>query len=176
MRVGEIAEAVGIAQSTASVHLRRLLDDEFVLVDRSGTSSWFLVNAACIEQFPQAADQVMGTLVGSIPLPDDEVELEAPWHGQAEAMNPRDCVGLAVRRAAGWHARVVRAAERLDDGVDAFHRGGTTASMGGWQCAHRSGQGTGLRGDHAVLQLVIDSCPNQFAAKPGAHLYGSPCS
>lgn len=87
MRVGEIAEAVGIAQSTASVHLRRLLDDEFVFVDRSGTSSWFLVNAACIEQFPKAAEQVMGTLVGSIPLPDDEVDLEAPWRGQSEATN-----------------------------------------------------------------------------------------
>jgi len=84
MRVGEVAEAVGIAQSTASVHLQRLLDDEFVLVDRSGTASWYLVNAACLEQFPQAADQVMGTLVGSIPLPDAEVE--APWHCRAEAM------------------------------------------------------------------------------------------
>jgi DNA-binding transcriptional ArsR family regulator len=83
MRVGEIAEAVGIAQSTASVHLKRLLDDEFVLVDRSGTSSWFIVNGACIEQFPEAAEQVMGTLAGSIPLPNDHPQ--APWHGQAEA-------------------------------------------------------------------------------------------
>src|SRR5680860_1154951 len=86
MRVGEIAEAVGVAQSTASVHLHRLLDDEFVLVDRSGTSSWFLVNAACIEQFPQAAEQVMGTLLGSIPLPDAGAdagaEVAAPWRGQ----------------------------------------------------------------------------------------------
>ncbi len=85
MRVGEIAEAVGIAQSTASVHLQRLLDDEFVLVDRSSQASWYVVNAACIEQFPQAAEQVMGTLVGSIPLPDAAVQ--APWHGQAEAMS-----------------------------------------------------------------------------------------
>jgi DNA-binding transcriptional ArsR family regulator len=85
MRVGEIAEAVGIAQSTASVHLQRLLDDEFVLVDRSGTASWYIVNAACIEQFPQAAEQVMGTLVGSIPLP--EAEVKAPWRSQVEAMN-----------------------------------------------------------------------------------------
>lgn len=84
MRVGEIAEGVGIAQSTASVHLQRLLDDEFVLVDRSGTASWYIVNAACIDQFPQAADQVMGTLVGSIPLPD--ADLKPPWRGQAEAM------------------------------------------------------------------------------------------
>lgn len=80
MRVGEISEAVGVAQSTASVHLQRLLDDEFVLVDRSGTSSWFIVNAACIEQFPQAAEQVMGTLVGTIPMPDTPAV--APWQGQ----------------------------------------------------------------------------------------------
>lgn len=85
MRVGEIADAVGIAQSTASVHLQRLLDDEFVLVDRSSQASWYVVNAACIEQFPQAAEQVMGTLVGSIPLPDSAAQ--APWHGQAEAMS-----------------------------------------------------------------------------------------
>ena len=77
MRVGEIAEAIGLAQSTTSVHLRRLLDDEFVLVDRSGTSSWYLVNEACIEQFPQAADQVMGTLIGTIPMAD--VSMTAPW-------------------------------------------------------------------------------------------------
>lgn len=77
MRVGEIAEAVGVAQSTTSVHLQRLLDDEFVLVDRSGTSSWFIVNAACIEQFPQAAEQVMGTLAGTIPMPD--LPATAPW-------------------------------------------------------------------------------------------------
>lgn len=77
MRVGEIAEAIGLAQSTISVHLQRLLADEFVLVDRSGTSSWYLVNDACIEQFPQAADQVMGTLTGSIPMAD--LPVAAPW-------------------------------------------------------------------------------------------------
>lgn len=85
MRVGEIAAAVGVAQSTSSVHLQRLLDDEFVLVDRSGTASWYVVNAACIEQIPQAAEQVMGTLTGSIPLPDEQVQ--TPWHGQAEALS-----------------------------------------------------------------------------------------
>lgn len=83
MRVGEIAEAVGVAQSTTSVHLQRLLDDEFVLVDRSGTSSWYVVNAACIEQFPQAAEQVMGTLVGEIPMPD--LPAVAPWQTAARS-------------------------------------------------------------------------------------------
>lgn len=85
MRVGEIAEVVGIAQSTASVHLQRLLDDEFVLVDRSGTASWYILNGACITAFPEAADHVMGTLVGANPLPDAEVQ--APWHGRAERVH-----------------------------------------------------------------------------------------
>ena len=67
MRVGEIAEAIGFAQSTTSAHLQRLLDDEFVLVERSGTSSWFVLNEECIEQFPRAAEQVMGSLGGRVP-------------------------------------------------------------------------------------------------------------
>ena len=81
MRVGEIADAIGFAQSTTSAHLRRLLDDEFVLVDRSGTSSWFVINEACIEQFPQAAEQVMGNLDGTIPLGDTPAT--APWIARA---------------------------------------------------------------------------------------------
>lgn len=78
MRVGEIADAVGVAQSTASVHLQRLLEDEFVLVDRSGTSSWYIVNAACIEAFPLAAEQVMGVITGVQPPAAD---VSAPWSG-----------------------------------------------------------------------------------------------
>lgn len=87
MRVGEIVTAVGIAQSTASVHLQRLLEDEFVLVDRSGTASWFAVNEACIEAFPQAAKQVMGAVVGTIPL--TETESRPPWSGQVAAAKRR---------------------------------------------------------------------------------------
>ena len=77
MRVGEIADAIGFAQSTTSSHLQRLLEDEFVLVERSGTSSWFAINRACIEEFPQAAAIVMGNLGGAAPLPDSL--LGAPW-------------------------------------------------------------------------------------------------
>ena len=70
LRVGEIARTVGVAQSTASVHLRRLLDDEFVIVERSANSSWYRINAECLEQFPRAAAQVMGTLAGTATTPD----------------------------------------------------------------------------------------------------------
>lgn len=83
MRVGEVAETIGLAQSTTSVHLQRLLDDEFVLVDRSGTSSWYLINEACIQQFPQAADQIMGTLIGTVPMADEPVT--APWRAPGPA-------------------------------------------------------------------------------------------
>lgn len=77
MKVGEISSLIGVAQSTTSVHLQRLLDDEFVFVDRSGTTSWFSVNSACIEQFPTAAQQIMGVLSGSRPLPAEG--MRAPW-------------------------------------------------------------------------------------------------
>lgn len=82
LRVGEVAQAVGVAQSTVSVHLQRLLADEFVHVERVGTASWYTVNAACLEQFPAAAAQVMGRLAGTFvgtapPTP--------PWRGQTTA-------------------------------------------------------------------------------------------
>ncbi len=83
LRVGEVAQAVGVAQSTASVHLQRLLEDEFVRVDRSTNSSWYQINPDCIEEFPRAAAQVMGALSGTVPLP--ELSPSAPWHQRAGA-------------------------------------------------------------------------------------------
>lgn len=81
MRVGEVADAIGFAQSTTSSHLQRLLDDEFVLVERSGTASWFVINRACVEQFPEAAERVIGNLGGTVPLQDSM--LNAPWRTSA---------------------------------------------------------------------------------------------
>lgn len=70
LRVGEIADAVGLSQSTVSVHLRRLLDDEFVEVERVATASWFTINRACVAEFPRAAAAVMGGVAdASAPLP-----------------------------------------------------------------------------------------------------------
>ncbi|MGH8869430.1 MAG: ArsR/SmtB family transcription factor [Actinomycetes bacterium] len=77
LRVGEVAEAVGVAQSTVSVHLRRLLEAEFVHVERVGTASWFAVNQACVSEFPAAASAVMACLAG------DEASgppARPPWH------------------------------------------------------------------------------------------------
>lgn len=85
MRVGEVADAVGIAQSTASVHLQRLLHEEFVLCERVATASLYVVNEACIEQFPRAAEMVMGTLSGSASGPRRGAPVVAPWRQRGAA-------------------------------------------------------------------------------------------
>jgi DNA-binding transcriptional ArsR family regulator len=64
LKVGEVADDLLISQSTTSVHLQRLLADEFVTVRREGTASWYEVNAACLDQFPQAAAEVMAVVAG----------------------------------------------------------------------------------------------------------------
>ena len=62
LRIGELAVALGIKQSTCSHHVYRLAEDGFVAVDKVGTSSMVSVNAACCTGLPHAADVVMGTL------------------------------------------------------------------------------------------------------------------
>ncbi len=60
MTVGEITEALDIAQSTVSHHLKKLADVRFVLVDHNRNSSYYRVNGQCLEAFPTAAQLVMG--------------------------------------------------------------------------------------------------------------------
>ena len=68
MSVGEIVDALDLAQSTVSHHLKMLGDVGFVLVDREATSSWWRVNQRCLACFPSAAEVVMGRLpVGVAP-------------------------------------------------------------------------------------------------------------
>jgi L-amino acid N-acyltransferase YncA/DNA-binding transcriptional ArsR family regulator len=62
LRIGDLATALGIKQSTCSHHVYRLAEDGFVAVDKVGTSSMVSVNAACCTGLPHAADVVMGTL------------------------------------------------------------------------------------------------------------------
>ena len=66
MRVGDLATALGIKQSTCSHHVYRLAEDGFVAVDKVGTSSMVSVNPACCTGLPHAADVVMGTLVAQV--------------------------------------------------------------------------------------------------------------
>ena len=71
MRVGELARALGISQSTCSHHVETLRKVGFVVVDKVGTSSLVSVNAACCTGLPHAADVVMGTLASQPCCPTD---------------------------------------------------------------------------------------------------------
>lgn len=71
MRVGDLAAALGISQSTCSHHVELLRKVGFVVVDKVGTSSMVSVNAACCTGLPHAADVVMGTLASPPCCPED---------------------------------------------------------------------------------------------------------
>ena len=69
MRVGDLADALGISQSTCSHHVKKLAEVGFVAVDKVGTASLVSVNPACCTGLPHAADVVMGTLATAALLP-----------------------------------------------------------------------------------------------------------
>jgi DNA-binding transcriptional ArsR family regulator len=60
MTVGEIVEAMGLAQSTVSQHLKILAEVRFVLVEPEGNARRYRINAKCVDCFPSAADLIMG--------------------------------------------------------------------------------------------------------------------
>ena len=60
--VGALAEGLGISQSTASHHVKKLAEVGFVHLARQGTSTLVSVNSACCTGLPHAADIVMGSL------------------------------------------------------------------------------------------------------------------
>ncbi len=70
-RIGDLAEALGVSQSTCSHHVEVLKKVGFVVVDKVGTSSMVSVNAACCTGLPHAADVVMGTLSAAPCCPDE---------------------------------------------------------------------------------------------------------
>jgi DNA-binding transcriptional ArsR family regulator len=69
MSVAEIVDALDLAQSTVSHHLKILGEVGFALVDREVTSSWWRVNERCLACFPSAAEVVMGRVPAGV----------APW-------------------------------------------------------------------------------------------------
>ena len=71
MRIGDLAAALGVSQSTCSHHVETLRKVGFVIVDKVGTSSMVSVNAACCTGLPHAADVVMGTLSSPPCCPED---------------------------------------------------------------------------------------------------------
>jgi DNA-binding transcriptional ArsR family regulator len=60
MSVGEIVDAMGLAQSTVSQHLKILAEVRFVLVQPVGNARQYRINEACVSCFPTAADLLMG--------------------------------------------------------------------------------------------------------------------
>jgi len=62
MTVGEITAQLDVGQSTVSHHLAKLAEVRFLLVERSGTQSYWRVNEACISAFPSAAEIILGRI------------------------------------------------------------------------------------------------------------------
>src|SRR6476646_10643946 len=90
LRIGDLAETLGVSQSTCSHHVELLKKVGFVVVDKVGTASLVSVNAACCTGLPHAADVVMGTLSSPPCCPED-----LPADVTARAMTDAD---LAVVR------------------------------------------------------------------------------
>src|SRR3954463_3277720 len=71
LTVGNLAERLGISQSTCSHHVRRLSEVGFLIVDRVGRTSMVSVNQSCCTGLPHAADVAMGTTATQPCCPTD---------------------------------------------------------------------------------------------------------
>lgn len=102
MRVGDLAAALGVSQSTCSHHVELLRKVGFVVVDKVGTASLVSVNAACCTGLPHAADVVMGTLSSPPCCPGDlpaDVTTRAVTDADLPAVLDIYAEGLATRNA-----------------------------------------------------------------------------
>lgn len=102
LRIGDLAQRLGISQSTCSHHVEVLKKVGFVIVDKVGTSSMVSVNAACCTGLPHAADLIMGTLT-SAPCCPENLPTDVTTRPATEADTPRILAiyeeGLATRNA-----------------------------------------------------------------------------
>jgi L-amino acid N-acyltransferase YncA/DNA-binding transcriptional ArsR family regulator len=102
MKVGDLATALGISQSTCSHHVRKLADVGFVKIDKVGASSIVSVNPACCTGLPHAADVVMGTLVARPCCPEDlpgDVSTRAMTDADLDTVLSIYAEGIATRLA-----------------------------------------------------------------------------
>jgi L-amino acid N-acyltransferase YncA/DNA-binding transcriptional ArsR family regulator len=102
IRVGDLAEALGISQSTCSHHVKKLAEVGFVAVDKVGTASVVSVNAACCVGLPHAADVVMGTLAAQPCCPEDlpaDVTTRAATPDDLDTVRDIYAEGVATRNA-----------------------------------------------------------------------------
>ena len=113
MRVGDLASALGISQSTCSHHVELLRKVGFVVVDKVGTASLVSVNAACCTGLPHAADVVMGILSSAPCCPGDlpaDVTTRPVAEADMSAVLNIYAEGLATRNAT-FETRVPTAAQ-----------------------------------------------------------------
>lgn len=102
IRVGELAERLGISQATTSHHVRRLAEVGYVAVDKVGTASVVSVNPACCTGLPHAADVVMGTLAEPPCCPEDlpaDVTTRAMTDADLPVVRDIYAEGIATRNA-----------------------------------------------------------------------------
>lgn len=102
LRVGDLATALAISQSTCSHHVRKLAEVGFVTVDKVGTSSVVSVNPACCTGLPHAADVVMGTLATPPCCPEDlpaDVTTRAMTDADLPVVRDIYAEGIATRNA-----------------------------------------------------------------------------
>ena len=102
MRVGDLAEALGISQPTCSHHVKKLAEVGFVAVDKVGTASLVSVNPACCTGLPHAADVVMGTLATLPCCPEDlpvDVTTRAMTEDDLDVVRDIYAEGVATRNA-----------------------------------------------------------------------------
>lgn len=102
LRIGDLAHALGISQSTCSHHVEVLKRVGFVVIDKVGTSSHVSVNTACCTGLPHAADVVMGTLSSPPCCPEDlpaDVTTRPVTEADMPAMLAIYGEGLATRNA-----------------------------------------------------------------------------
>ena len=102
MRIGDLAAALGISQSTCSHHVDLLKRVGFVVVDKVGTASLVSVNAACCTGLPHAADVVMGALSSRPCCPTDlptDVAVRPVEDDDLEPVLTIYAEGLATRTA-----------------------------------------------------------------------------
>ena len=100
--VGELAEQVGISQSTCSHHIRKLADVGFVVLRKEKTATLVTVNAACCTGLPHAADAVMGMLGPRPCCPEDlpaDVTVRALEPGDWADVRRIYAEGIATRNA-----------------------------------------------------------------------------
>ncbi|WP_028929322.1 helix-turn-helix domain-containing GNAT family N-acetyltransferase [Pseudonocardia asaccharolytica] len=89
--VGELAEQLGISQSTCSHHVRKLADVGFLVLRKEKTATLVSVNPECCTGLPHAADAVMGMLAPRRCCPEG-----LPADTTVRALEPMDWP--AVRR------------------------------------------------------------------------------